>query len=155
MQGLRQKDSDKTVLLKNVSVISLDTERNRLVFNFMNNIFVFGRWTPDYHYFPYNTTEEAIEAFEKIKAMPYFRLNYFISESSENLHIVNKDAVTTLSVKEDEWKIIFNLNFSITSYKDNKPIEISKFVFWTYNDEDLFDDDRFEISELVPNIEEI
>ena len=155
MQGLRQKDSDKTVLLKNISVISLDSERNRLVFNFMNNIFVFGRWTPDYHYFPYNSTKEAEEAFEAIKQMPFFRLNYFISESSDNVHLVNKNAVTTLSIKEDEWKIIFNLNFSITSYKENKPIEISKFVFWTYDNEDAFDDDRLEIGELVANVIEI
>ena len=155
MQALKQFGSDKIVFLKNVSVISLDKERNRIVFNFMNNIYVFGRWTPDYHYFPYQTTEEAEEAFEKIKEMPFFKIHYFISYNKDNVDIVNKDAVTTLSIKEDELKIIFNLNYSITSYKDNQPIEISKFIFWVYDDEDTFDDDRLEIGELVPRIIEI
>jgi len=155
LKGLRKAGTDKTILLKNVSVVSLDEERNRIVFNFMNNIFVFGRWTPDYHYAPYGSLLEAKEAFTKIKNMPYFQLNFFISESEDNLHLVNRDSVTSLSVKEDELKVIFNLNFSITSYKENQPIEISKFIFWNYDNEDVFDDDRFEIIELLGEIEEI
>lgn len=149
MRVIQQKDSDKMVFLENISIISLDLPRNRLVFNFMNNIHMFGRWTPDYHYFSYNTEKEAIEAFNTIKNLPHFKINFFISGSDDNLHIVNKMAITTLSVKDEELKIIFNLNFSVTSYKDNSPVEISKFVFWNYDNEDEFDDDRLEIGELI------
>lgn len=149
MKVIKQKDTDKLVFLKNISVVSLDRPRKRLVFNFMNNIHMFGRWTPDYHYFAYDTLEGAEEAFEEIKTIPYFKINFFISTVNDNLHMVNKEAVTTMSVKDDELKIIFNLNFSVTSYRDNQPVEISKFVFWNYDEEDAFDDDRFEIGELL------
>ena len=84
MRALQQNGTEKIVLLENISVMSLDLERKRVVFNFMNSIFVFGRWTPDYHYFQYNTESEAKESFEKIKGMPHFKLNYFISESDNN-----------------------------------------------------------------------
>lgn len=149
MKVIQQLNSDKIVFLSNISIISLDTARCRLVFNFMNNIHMFGRWTPDYHYFSYDTIEEAQEAFETIKSLPEFRLNFFISEIPENLHIVNRDAITTMSIKDDELKIIFNLNFSVTSYKDNSPVEISKFIFWNYENEDDFDVDRLEIGEQI------
>lgn len=155
MKALQQSDTDKIVLLDNISVISLDEGRKRVVFNFMNSIFVFGRWTPDYHYFQYDTKEQALEAFNKIKSIPHFRLNYFISDDATNLDLINKDSVTTISVKEDEQKIIFNLNYSITSYKDNKPIEISKFIFWNYEDVDDLFDDRMQINENLGEITQI
>jgi len=155
MKAIRQKDSDKIVFLENVSIVSLDTQRNRIAFNFMNNIHMFGRWTPDYHYFSYDNIEEAKKAFQKMKNIPFFKLNFFISDSDENVHIINKEAITTLSVKEEELKIIFNLNFSVTSYKDNSPIEISKFVYWNYEEEDMFDTDRLELGELISEIIEL
>jgi len=151
MKVIKQSGTDKVVFLNNISVISLDTVRNRLVFNFMNNIHMFGRWTPDYHYFSYNSLQEAEEAFEKIKEIPFFKINFFISGLKTNCYIINKEAVTTMSVKDDELKIIFNLNFSVTSYRDNQPVEISKFVFWNYTDEDEFDDDRLDIGDLIIN----
>ncbi len=155
MKALQQEGTDKIVSLENISVISLDSDRQRVVFNFMNAIHIFGRWTPDYHYFQYDTADEATEAFEKIKQFPSFRLNYFISEINSNTSMVNKRAVNTISIKEDEFKIIFNLNYSITSYADNKPIEISKFIFWNYENEDELDDDKFVINENIGEIAEI
>jgi len=155
MKVIQQQNSDKIVFLDNISIISLDVNRCRLVFNFMNNIHMFGRWTPDYHYFSYDTLKEAEEAFDVIKSLPEFRLNFFISECPENLHIINKKAITTMSIKDEELKIIFNLNFSVTSYKDNSPVEISKFIFWNYEDEDDFDTDRLEIGEQISSKIEI
>ena len=155
MKVLQQEGSDKLISLKNVSVISLDNDRKRLVFNFMNAIHMFGRWTPDYHYFQYNSQEEAQEAFEKIKLIPLFRVSFFISDIDSNLDIVNKEAVNTISIKDEELKIIFNLNYSITSYTDNKPIEISKFIFWEYENEDDLDDDKFVINENIGETIEI
>jgi len=155
MKTIKQKESDKFIFLNNISVISLDLMRKRIVFNFMNNIHLFGRWTPDYHYFSYETEEDALSAFKEIKSIPYFRLNFFISEHEENTNLVNREAVTSLSIKDDELKIIFNLNFSVTSYKENEPVEISKFIFWNYENEDDFDDDRLEIGELFTQITEI
>ncbi len=155
MKALQQKDSNKIVLLDNISVITLDDSRNRIVFNFMNSIHVFGRWTPDYHYFQYNNDTDAIEAFKKIKGLPYFKLNYFISDADSNIDMINKNAVTTISIKEEEYKIIFNLNYSITSYKENKAIEISKFIFWIYDDDDDLFNDRLQVSENLGNIEQI
>ena len=155
MKALQQADTDKIVLLDNISVISLDENRKRVVFNFMNSIFVFGRWTPDYHYFQYDTKNEAQTAFDKIKSIPHFRLNYFISDDETNLDLINKNSVTTISVKEDECKIIFNLNYSITSYKENKTIEISKFIFWNYIDVDDLFDDRMQINENLGDITQI
>ncbi len=155
MKALQQEGTDKIVSLENISVISLDEDRKRVVFNFMNAIFIFGRWTPDYHYFQYDTEEKAIDAFEKIKTIPSFRLNYFISEVDENTSIVNKKAINTINIKEDELKVIFNLNYSITSYTNNKPIEIGKFIFWNYVNEDDLDDDKFIINENINDIVEI
>ena len=155
MKVLLQEGSDKLISLKNVSAISLDSERKRLVFNFMNAIHMFGRWTPDYHYFQYDSQQEAQDAFERIKLIPFFRVSFFISEINDNLPIVNKESVNSISIKEDELKIIFNLNYSITSYTDNKPIEISKFIFWEFNNEDDLDDDKFVINENIGETIEI
>jgi len=147
--GVKQEHSDKIIFYKNVSVISLDIERNRIVFNFMNNIFVFGRWTPDYHYFSYNSQEEAINSYQEIRNSEYIQDNFFISEFND--HLVNKNALTTLSVKDTELKIIFNLNFSITSYKGNKPVEISKFVFWIYDNAIEYETERAKLLSFTTN----
>ena len=152
MQAIQQNDTDKIIFLNNISVISLDKDRCRVVFNFMNSIFIFGRWTPDYHYFQYNTEHKAVEAFNKIKSLPHFRIKYFISDVDTNLDIVNKDAITSVSIKEAEKKIIFNLNFSITSYKDQQPIEISKFIFWNYDNDDDVLNDRLQVYENLGEI---
>jgi len=153
MKTLQLNGEGKIIFLENVSIITLDEHRNRIVFNFMNNIHLFGRWTPDYHYFSFDTSEEAYEYFERLTKHPYFKINFFISFDKENVNLVNKKAVTTLSIKEEELKIIFNLNYSVTSYKGNEEVEISKFIFWNYTDEDLFDDDRLEIFMSASNIE--
>ena len=155
MQAIQQNDTDKIIFLNNISVISLDKDRRRVVFNFMNSIFVFGRWTPDYHYFQYKTEKESIDAYNKIKSLPHFRINYFISDIESNLDIINKEAITSVSIKEKENKIIFNLNFSITSYKDQQPIEISKFIFWKYENEDDVYNDRLQVYENLGKIETI
>jgi hypothetical protein len=158
MYAVRQLQSDKIISLENVSVISLDLVRNRVVFNFMNNINTVGRWTPDYHYFDYETIEDAIDAFESLISTPYVKLNFFISENAENKEIVNKNAITTITILEDDLRIIFNLNFSITSYdrkRNNNPVEISKFVFWNYDNVDIFEDDSLEINEAFSNTIEI
>ena len=152
MQAIQQQDTDKIIFLNNISVISLDKDRCRVVFNFMNSIFIFGRWTPDYHYFQYKTEAKAIEAFNKIKGLPHFRINYFISDIEENMDIINKQSITSVSIKEKENKIIFNLNFSITSYKDQQPIEISKFIFWKYENEDDVYNDRLQVYENLGEI---
>lgn len=153
MKALQQEGSDKIVLLDNISVISLDIERERIVFNFMNAIHVFGRWTPDYHYFQYNSVSEALEAFSKIKSLPIIHLQYYISDFENNEDIINKKAINSINIKEEELKIIFNLNYSITSYTGNKPIEISKFIFWNYDDMDDLDGDKFIIDENLGVIE--
>lgn len=153
MRALQQNGSEKIVFLGNVSIITLDLERNRIVFNFMNNIHMFGRWTPDYHYFTFDTSQEAEEKFKKLKELPFLRINFFISNDPRNINLVNKKAVTTLTEKDEELKIIFNLNFAITSYRGDDPIEISKFVFWNYDDIDAYDDDRMEIVNLISGIE--
>ena len=82
-------------------------------------------------------------------------MNYFISEVDENTSIVNRKAINTINIKEDELKVIFNLNYSITSYTNNKPIEIGKFIFWNYENEDDLDDDKFIINENINDILEI
>jgi hypothetical protein len=153
MKTLQLNGEGKVIFLNNVSIISLDLPRNRIVFNFMNNIHLFGRWTPDYHYFSFDSSQEALEYYESLKRHPYFRINFFISFDDENTHMVNKSAVTSISVKEEELKIIFNLNYAVTSYKGNEEVEISKFIFWNYMDEDLFDDDRLEVYMSISNIE--
>ncbi len=154
MYAIRQSDTDRLVLLKNVSVISLDLHRNRVVFNFMNNIRTVGRWTPDYHYFDYDSVEETIEAFEKLLNTPNIKLSFFISESSENKEIVNKEAITSISLLEDDMRIIFNLNYSITSYnRKSEEVEISKFIFWNYTNNDVMDDDLLEINGELTEIE--
>ena len=155
MQAIQQQDTDKIIFLDNISVITLDKDRARVVFNFMNSIFIFGRWTPDYHYFQYDNADDALEAFNKIKQLPHFRINYFISDIEENYDIINKQAITSVSIKEKESKIIFNLNFSITSYKEQQPIEISKFIFWKYENEDDVYNDRLQVYENLGQIETI
>jgi len=150
-------DKGKIILLENISVISLDIERRRVVFNFMNNINTVGRWTPDYHYFDYDSQEEAKNAFERLINTPKIKLNFFISENPDNKEIVNKKAITTISFLEDELRIVFNLNFNITSYekKRGKAIEISKFIFWNYQNNDIMEDDILEINEAINEIVEI
>ena len=157
MYAIGQSDSGRIVLLDNVSVISIDVERNRVVFNFMNNINTVGRWTPDYHYFDYDSVQETIDAFEKLISTPHIKLNFFISESSENKEIVNKKAITTISILEETKRIIFNLNYSITSYdkRTSKSIEISKFIFWNYSNDDVMQDDMLEINEAIAHQIEI
>lgn len=152
MKAIQQQDTDKIIFLDNISVITLDKDRCRVVFNFMNSIFIFGRWTPDYHYFQYRTEEKAVEAFNKIKSLPHFRINYFISDIESNLDIINKESITSVSIKDNENRIIFNLNFSITSYKDKQPIEISKFIFWNYTNEDEVYNDRLQVYENLGEI---
>lgn len=138
MKTLKQKGHSKIIVLENVSTISLDInefkDRTRIVFNFMNPIFLIGRWTPDYHYFEYDTAEEATKAFEKIISFSYIKQNFLISENPENKDIVNKKAITSISLKGEESKIIFNLNYPVTSYReiDKSPVEISKVIFWNY-----------------------
>lgn len=158
MHALRQRGHDKIILLKNVSTISLDisneNSRDRIVVNYMNPMHLFGRWTPDYHYFEYDSTQEAIDAYEAILKLPYIVLNFFISENADNKDIVNKNSITSISVNEEDLKIIFNLNYPVTSYreKDSKPVEISKVIFWNYFDDSPFEGDLLEINESLDEI---
>lgn len=151
MKALKQKDEDKIVLLENVSTISIDAERKRIVFNFMNPIQLVGRKTPDYHYFVYPTRQMAEEAFMKITMMPYIKLNFLISENPFNTDIVNVKAITSLHMDDEGVKIIFNLNYPITSYreKDSREVEISKVIFWNYQSDTQYEYDKLEISEIL------
>jgi len=70
---------------------------------------------------------------------------------------VNKKAITTISILEETKRIIFNLNYSITSYdkRTSKSIEISKFIFWNYSNDDVMQDDMLEINEAIAHQIEI
>jgi hypothetical protein len=126
----------------------LDEERKRVVFNFSHPIHMFGKWTPDYHYFTYKRVKEAYEAFEEIKNTPIVKLEFFISCSETNRNIVKKEAITTVAFREEELKIIFNMNYSITSFREiGDEVEISKFIIWNYDNEDDFTTDKLEILE--------
>ena len=161
MYALKQEGKEKVILLENVSVISLDPEKSkkneyRVRFNYMSPIRITGRWTPDYHYFEYGTLEEAREAFEKICELAHIKLNFFISENPLNLEIVNKKSITSITYIEHPLRIIFNLNYSITSYdRNNNPIEISKFVFWDYDKVDTLENDKLEINSTLTHLIEV
>jgi len=151
MQALKQKNEDKIVLLNNVSTISIDADRSRIVFNFMNSIQLVGRKTPDYHYFEYETREEALSSFEEITLMPYVKLNFLISENPDNTDIVNISAITSLIHDDENLKTVFNLNYPVTSYRerDNREVEISKVIFWNYYGETQFEGDKLEIANVL------
>lgn len=157
MYAIQLTSQDKVVLLENVSVIMLDDKRNRVVFNYMSPINIIGRWTPDYTYEEYDTAEDAVEAFEKLVNHPHIKLNFFVSENPDNKEIVSKKAITTITYPEDKNRIIFNLNYSITSHdtRKNKDVEISKFIFWDYDNEDTMENDILEINETLNHIIEI
>jgi len=151
MKALKLSSEDKIVLLENVSTISLDRERSRIVFNFMNAIQLVGRKTPDYHYFQYDTESEATTAFETIIEMTYIKMNFLVSENSDNTDIVNVKAITSFIPDDENLKIVFNLNYPVTSYRerDNRQVEISKVIFWNYRTDTPYEGDKLEIDNLL------
>jgi len=127
--------SEKIINLKNVSTIQLDSERKKIIFNFINSINIMDRETPDYCYQNFKTPEETEEAFEALKQTRYIKENFIISKKQTNRgEILNKNFITSINIDERRKRIIFNLNFSITIFdtKLQKPIKISKFVYFDY-----------------------
>ena len=151
MQALKQANEEKVILLENVSTISLDADRSRIVFNFMNPIQLVGRRTPDYHYFEYPSSKYATEAFDAIVNNPHIKLNFLVSENSDNTDIVNIKAITSMLPDEQNLKIVFNLNYPVTSYRerDNRSVEISKVIFWNYKSESPYEGDILEIANIL------
>jgi hypothetical protein len=128
--------NEKLVNLNNVSTISLDCERNKIIYNFTNSINILGRETPDYSYQTFETFEEAENVFFALKELKFVQDNFLISSNINNSYeIVNKNFVTSINLDEKHKRIIFNLNYSVTiiDHKTNKPIKISKFVYYNYN----------------------
>ena len=127
--------NEKLIYLKNVSTISIDRNNFKIIYNFVNSINIVGRETPDYSYQKFNSLEEMLEEFEKIKSLDYIKDNFLISEVPENYdEIVNKNFITSISVIEDKRRLVFNLNYSISiiDKKSGKPMKISKFVYFDY-----------------------
>jgi len=127
--------TEKIINLKNVSTILVDTERCKIIYNFINSINIMDRETPDYTYQTFDSPEETLKEFESIKKIQYVKDNFLISEDVKNLgEIVNKNFITSINIDEKRKRIVFNLNFSITilDHKTRKPIKISKFVYYDY-----------------------
>lgn len=146
MITLTQTNSEKTVNLGNVSCITLEAEKNKVIFNFMNPINKFGRDTPDYAYFVYNSPEEAINAYTTIKEIAFIKQNFLFSTYAGNKTVVNKNSINTISERETQLNLIFNLNFSVTNENNHN---ISKSVFWTYPDEDSFEADKLLVDAAI------
>jgi len=137
MITLTQRNSEKTINLENVSVIAIETSKQKVIFNFMNSINKFGRKTPDYAYLTYETEEDAYNAYNNILEIEFISNEFFISSFNDS--IVNKHSINTISIREDKKLIIFNLNFPVSG--DNKS-SISKSVFWSYNTDLDFMEDK-------------
>jgi len=148
MITLTQQNSEKTINLGNVSIITLEEQKCKVIFNFMNPINKFGRKTPDYAYLVYNTAEQAKESFEKILQIPLITQGFLVSENPDNLSVVCKEAINTISVREEKELIIFNLNFPVQGEGNT---EISKSVFWSYASTDTFESDKLTIQAAPEN----
>lgn len=145
MVTVRQIDQDKIVSLGNTSTITFDDDKRKIIFNFVSAIRKFGRLTPDYTYFVYQTTIEYMDAKKALFDIPYVELNFMRSDTSSNKDIVNKNHVTSISYKAEDLRIIFNMNYGISSKGDRLNEEvISRPIFWNY-----FSDDEFEADEFV------
>ena len=114
--------SEKIINLKNVSTILVDTERCKIIYNFVNSINIMERETPDYTYQNFKNLEETLKAYEDLKNAQFIRDNFLISNGAENAgEIVNKNFITSINID------VRQVNRDSRGFRIEKPLRLIAF----------------------------
>ena len=130
------KHDDKVINTDNVSNILIDNEKQKIIFNtnypvsLHDNVY---KLIPDYVYFVCDV-DDFLRIRDKIMNLKWISSDFGKIKHGEfkhNARLINPDCVSFIKIEDWKPRIIFNLNTSISFYKNDAEIT-SDFIFYDY-----------------------
>jgi hypothetical protein len=143
---IRHKNNS-IVNLENVSNVFIDRKDSKVIFNMNYSVKLGKTLTPDYTYWYFDDLDEMVKSLDTVLG------EYgFITPNNIYNRYVNPNCVASIKIDDVSFKVIYNLNSTVTHPVDNRKINngseiplhkqslTSDFVFIKFNNsEDFYD----------------
>lgn len=146
---------DKIVNTDNVSNILVDD--SKFIFNMNYSVSLNenkDKLIPDYVYFNCNK-EDYAKIAKQISSLGWISSEYGCTGKSgfwkPNKRIINPKSISFIKLEEWKLRIIFNLNTSISFYKNDYE-KTSDFIFYDYDHIDDYEEDLQKITKLIGEV---